>query len=62
MTYPLIGNYGICFEDMESQSWPGAFIVREFSRLPSNFRSETTIQKFLEEQIYPGYKGLIPGH
>ena len=49
MTYPLIGNYGICYEDMESQRpWPDGFIVRELSRLPSNFRSEDTIQHFLE--------------
>lgn len=30
MTYPLIGNYGICLEDMESRKpWPDGFIVRE---------------------------------
>ena len=45
MTYPLIGNYGICYEDMESsRPWPDGYIVRELSRLPSNFRSEDTIQ------------------
>ena len=28
MTYPLIGNYGICLEDMESkQAWPDGYIV-----------------------------------
>ena len=48
MTYPLIGNYGICYEDMESdRPWLDAFIVRELSRIPSNFRSEDTIQNFL---------------
>ena len=32
MTYPLIGNYGICFEDMESlKPWPDAYIVHEFT-------------------------------
>ena len=37
MTYPLIGNYGICYEDMESdRPWLDAFIVRELSRIPSN--------------------------
>ena len=40
MTYPLIGNYGVCLADMESrQAWPDGFIVRELSRIPSNFRS-----------------------
>ena len=48
MTYPLIGNYGICYEDMESdRPWVDGFIVRELSRLPSNFRCEDTIQNFL---------------
>ena len=50
MTYPLIGNYGIAYEDMESERpWPDAFIVRELSRMPSNFRSENTIQNFLKK-------------
>lgn len=32
MTYPLIGNYGICYEDMESdRPWPDGYIVRELS-------------------------------
>ena len=59
MTYPLIGNYGICREDMESlKAWPGGYIVRELSRLPSNFRSEDTIQHFLEENDIPGISGI----
>lgn len=59
MTYPLIGNYGICREDMESlKPWPDGYIVRELSRLPSNFRSEDTIQHFLEENDIPGISGI----
>lgn len=59
MTYPLIGNYGICHEDMESlKPWPDGYIVRELSRLPSNFRSEDTIQHFLEENDIPGIAGV----
>ena len=47
MTYPLIGNYGICYKDMESKKgWPDGFIVRELARVPSNFRSEDTVQHF----------------
>lgn len=54
MTYPLIGNYGIT-PDMESKkAWPDGYIVRELSRMPSNFRCEKTIQDFLEEQDVPG--------
>ncbi|MEG0687758.1 MAG: carbamoyl phosphate synthase small subunit [Hungatella sp.] len=59
MTYPLIGNYGICHEDMESlKPWPDGYIVRELSRIPSNFRSEDTIQHFLETHDIPGISGI----
>jgi carbamoyl-phosphate synthase small subunit len=59
MTYPLIGNYGICHEDMESaKPWPDGYIVRELSRIPSNFRSEDTIQNFLKEHDIPGISGI----
>ena len=59
MTYPLIGNYGICKEDMESKrAWPDGFIVRELSRIPSNFRKDMTIQEFLIQQDIPGIAGI----
>ena len=59
MTYPLIGNYGICHEDMESaKPWPDGYIVRELSRMPSNFRSEDTIQNFLSIHDIPGICGI----
>ena len=59
MTYPLIGNYGICRDDMESfKAWPDGFIVRELSRIPSNFRNDLTIQQFLEENEIPGIAGI----
>lgn len=59
MTYPLIGNYGICRSDMESKgSSVDGFIVRELSRLGSNFRKEQSIQEFLEEQDIPGIAGI----
>ena len=59
MTYPLIGNYGICKDDMESKKpWPDGFIVRELSRIPSNFRQDITIQQFLEENGVPGIAGI----
>ena len=58
MTYPLIGNYGIT-PDMESKkAWPDGYIVRELSRMPSNFRCEGTIQEFLEKQDIPGIAGI----
>ncbi len=59
MTYPLIGNYGVCREDMEAKrAWPDGFIVRELSRMASNFRKDMTIQEFLEEQDIPGIAGI----
>lgn len=59
MTYPLIGNYGICHEDQESlRPWPDGYIVRELSRIPSNFRSEDTIQNFLKKYDIPGIAGV----
>ncbi len=59
MTYPLIGNYGICKEDCESlKPWPDGFIVRELSRIPSNFRCDMTIQQFLTENDVPGIAGI----
>lgn len=59
MTYPLIGNYGICLADMESMKpWPDGFIVGELSRIPSNFRNEISIQQFLEQHQIPGISGV----
>ncbi|MBQ1604132.1 MAG: carbamoyl phosphate synthase small subunit, partial [Lachnospiraceae bacterium] len=58
MTYPLIGNYGIT-PDMESgRSWVDGYIVRELSRLPSNFRCQGSIQDFLKKQDVPGICGI----
>ncbi len=48
MTYPLIGNYGICPEDVESDKIQvAAFIVKEYQDFPSNFRSKTTLANYL---------------
>lgn len=59
MTYPLIGNYGVCFDDCEAcKPWPDAFIVREISRVPSNFRSEADIDTFLKNNDIPGIAGI----
>ncbi|MCC6093925.1 MAG: carbamoyl phosphate synthase small subunit, partial [Eubacterium sp.] len=59
MTYPLIGNYGICYKDQESlRPYMDGFIVHELSRVPSNFRSEDTIQVFLKRYDVPGIEGI----
>ncbi len=58
MTYPLIGNYGIT-PDMEStRPWIDGCIVRELSRIPSNFRCQGTIQDFLKNHDIPGIAGI----
>lgn len=58
MTYPLIGNYGITPDMESSKPWPDGYIVRELSRMPSNFRCEGTIQDFLEKHGIPGVAGV----
>ncbi|MBE5826804.1 MAG: carbamoyl phosphate synthase small subunit [Butyrivibrio sp.] len=59
MTYPLIGNYGVCLEDMESERiWVDAVIVRELSKVASNFRCDITVQEFLEKYEIPGIEGI----
>ena len=48
MTYPLIGNYGVCPEDIESDKIQvAAFIVKEYQDFPSNFRSRGTLADYL---------------
>lgn len=59
MTYPLIGNYGICFEDMEaSKPWQSGFIAREIAKLPSNFRNEETLEDFLIQNHITGIEAI----
>jgi carbamoyl-phosphate synthase small subunit len=49
MTYPLIGNYGVNSEDPESgRPWVEGFVVREFSRMASSWRSESTLDDYLK--------------
>ena len=59
MTYPLIGNYGVCHEDMESEKlFPAALLVHELCGKPSNFRSEMTLNGFITKYGIPCIKGL----
>lgn len=59
MTYPLIGNYGINLEDMESDSIKvSGFIVREKCDLPSNFRCELELEDFLKQGKVIGLEGI----
>ena len=50
-TYPLIGNYGMIYSDMESDKvHTKGYVVREMCDVPSNFRCEGTLDSFLKEQ------------
>lgn len=59
MSYPLIGNYGICEEDFESKMiGASAFIVRDINDNPSNFRYTKSVPELLEEAGVPGISGI----
>ncbi|MBR6646359.1 MAG: carbamoyl phosphate synthase small subunit [Clostridia bacterium] len=54
-TFPLIGNCGMIFEDVESKkSYLSAYIVKEWCTAPSNFRLEQDLDSYLKEQGIPG--------
>jgi carbamoyl-phosphate synthase small subunit len=59
MTYPLIGNYGINTDDRESgKPQVEGFIVRELTRIPSNFRAQETLDDYLRRHNIIGVEGL----
>ena len=59
MTYPLIGNYGTNTEDVESRRpWVEGFVVREASRIASNFRSTMSLQDYLKTNSIVGIEHL----
>jgi len=59
MTYPLIGNYGINEEDIESRKpFVEGFVVRECSRLASNWRSKKTLEEYLLENNIIGIEEI----
>lgn len=59
MSYPLIGNYGICDEDFESRMIsPSGLIVRDLNDEPSNFRATRNLSELLAENDIPGIRGI----
>ena len=59
MTYPLIGNYGINPDDREStRPQVEGFVVRELTRVPSNFRSHASLDDYLREHGVIGLEGI----
>lgn len=59
MTYPLIGNYGVNEEDAESRRpWVEGFVVREASRISSNWRSTETLDAYLKRHKIVGIEHI----
>ena len=59
MTYPLIGNYGVNPEDIESSKLSiRGFVIRELCRQPSNFRSNMSLDDYLREANVIGIEGI----
>lgn len=59
MTYPLIGNYGVNSEDVESRRpFIEGFVVKENSRIASNWRSEKSLDEYLNDNNIVGIEGV----
>ncbi len=59
MTYPLIGNYGVNDEDVEScKPFLEGLIVKESSKISSNWRSKKTLDQYLRENKIVGIEGV----
>jgi len=59
MTYPLIGNYGVNLDDVESSRvWVEAFIVKECCKVPSNWRAKKSLPDYLAEHGVMGIEGI----
>ncbi len=59
MTYPLIGNYDINSEDIESSKIQvEAFVVKESEPIPSNWRSQKTLADYLNQEGKIGIEGV----
>jgi carbamoyl-phosphate synthase small subunit len=59
MTYPLIGNYGVNRQDVESwKPHVSGFVIRELSPVVSNWRADYSLAQYLEENGIPGIQGI----
>jgi len=59
MTYPLIGNYGVNRQDVESwRPHVSGFVIRELSPVVSNLRAEYSLAEYLEKNGIPGIEGV----
>ena len=63
LTYPLIGNYGVCTGDMESgRPFADGLIVREISGTPGSWRAANTLRNFLQKYGITGITGVDTRH
>ena len=59
MTYPLIGNYGVNRQDVESwRPHVAGFVIRELSPVVSNWRADYSLAQYLEENGIPAIQGI----
>src|SRR5437667_8588463 len=59
MTYPLIGNYGVNNQDVESwRPHVAGFVVRELSPVVSNWRADSSLAEYLDKHGIPGIQGI----
>lgn len=59
MTYPLIGNYGVNSQDVESwRPHVAGFVIRELSPVVSNWRADSSLSEYLEQNGIPGIEGV----
>src|SRR5881397_3802832 len=59
MTYPLIGNYGVNEQDVESwRPHVAGFVIRELSPIVSNWRADHTLAEYLQTNGIPGIQDI----
>lgn len=57
-TFPLIGNYGIIEDDFEGKCCVSGYVVREWCEIPSNYRAQYDLDRFLKQKGVPGIFGI----
>jgi aspartate carbamoyltransferase len=59
LTYPLIGNYGVLTEELESNTiWPSALVVGELSQHYSHWGAQKSLDEWMRENKRPGLQGI----
>ena len=59
MTYPHIGNYGVNSKDTESHTpHVRGFVIEELCEVPSNWRSEASLDSYLKDNNTIGIQGI----